>query len=121
MKQAADLADKIFDGLLNNGLNTVGALIIFLLALPLIRMGLREKPTPPAVPADQKASPIEIESAWLVQNVTRMQMDIDNIKGLLGVLSNQVAGVAQLIKRQGKAAAAARRAEAEQRGKAKTD
>jgi hypothetical protein len=105
-------AERIYDGLTSRPIQTVGALIIFLIALPLIRAGLRAPPPSQAVsplPPD-KPVPIEIESAWFVQNVTRMQMDIDTIKDRMGVLSNQVAGVAQLIKRQGRAAAKAKRA-----------
>lgn len=100
MTKSPDLLDRIYDGLINSPLATVGALIIFLLALPLIRAGFRDKPTTPPAATDPRPIPIEIESAWLVQNVTRMQMDIDAIKNLLGVLSNQIAGVAQMIKRR---------------------
>jgi len=91
------IIERLYEGLLSNTLQTVGALIIFLLALPLIRSGLREKPPAPPPPPPV---PIEVESAWLIQNVTRMQMDIDRIKDLMGVMSNQIAGVAQLIKRR---------------------
>jgi hypothetical protein len=93
------ILERQYEGLLSNTLQTVGALIIFLLALPLIRSGLREKPPAPPPPPPPPV-PIEVESAWLIQNVTRMQMDIDQIKDLMGVMSNQIAGVAQLIKRR---------------------
>ncbi|MDP1867016.1 MAG: hypothetical protein Q8L13_11835 [Bradyrhizobium sp.] len=92
------IVERLYDGLASNTLQTVGALIIFLLALPLIRSGLREKPPPAPPPAPPV--PIEIESAWLIQNLTRMQMDIDAIKERLGVMSNQISGVAQLLKRR---------------------
>lgn len=104
----ADLVDRIYDGLLNNPFNTVGALLILIIALPLIKSALREKPVPPpAPPLPERPVPIEVESAWFVQNVTRMQMDIESIDERLKLLSSQIAGVAQLIKRQGKIAAAA--------------
>ncbi len=86
--------ERVYDNLLAQPFNTVGALIILMIALPLIRSGLREKPPPPP------ASPVEIESPWMIQNLTRMQMDIENIKDQIGVLSSQVKGVASLLKRR---------------------
>ncbi|MBR1150066.1 hypothetical protein [Bradyrhizobium sp. JYMT SZCCT0428] len=88
--------EKVYDGLFNFPVQSAAALVIILLALPLIRSGLREKPpAPPPQPV-----PIEVESAWMIQNLTRMQMDIENIKGRLDVLSSQVKGVAALLKRR---------------------
>lgn len=90
------LLERIYDGLTSSPLQTVGALIIFLIALPLIRAGLRERPpAPPATP-----SPIEIESPWFVQNFLQMQKDVEAIKAQLGVLSNQVAAIAKLMRRR---------------------
>ena len=98
MQKLPDLVERIYDGLISNSLNTVGALIIFLLALPLIRAGLRDRSPPPA--PQPAPIPIEVESAWMIQNLTRMQMDIAAINDRLGVISNQVAGVAKLLKRR---------------------
>jgi hypothetical protein len=89
--------DRIYDGLLTSPLSTIGALIIFLLALPLIKKGLAEKPPPPAPPAP---TPIQIESPWLTQHLVEMHFEIEQIKGHMSVLSNQVKGVAQLIRRR---------------------
>lgn len=89
--------EKIYDGLISNPLNTVGALIIFLLALPMIRAGLKDKPQPPPLPP---VTPVEIESPWLIQNLTRMQLDVEGMKGQLGVLSNKIDGIAKLLKRR---------------------
>jgi hypothetical protein len=101
MQKLPDLIERIYDGLISNSLNTVGALIIFLLALPLIRAGLRDRSPPPAPPPPAPPPvPIEVESAWMIQNLTRMQIDIDSINDRLGVISNQVAGVAKLLKRR---------------------
>jgi hypothetical protein len=88
--------EKLYDGLLNSPVQSAVALVILLIALPLIRSALREKPpeTPPA------PVPIEVESAWMIQNLTRMQMDIEGIKELLKVLSNKIDGTAKLIRRQ---------------------
>jgi hypothetical protein len=41
----------------------------------------------------------------MIQNLTRMQMDIQSINERLGVISNQVAGVAKLLKRRANRAA----------------
>lgn len=91
------LLERIWDGLISNPLNTVGALIIFLLALPLIRAGLRDRPpAPPPAPS----SPIEVESPWFVQNFLQMQSDIEKIKEQLVVLSGQVAGITTLLRRR---------------------
>lgn len=90
--------ERIYDGLINNPFNTVGALIVLLLALPLIRSGLRDKDPPP--PPPPQPVPIEVESAWMIQNLTRMQMDIDAIKERLVVLSSQVSGIAKLLKKR---------------------
>ena len=89
--------ERIYDGLVSSPFNTVGALIIFLLALPLIRSGLREKPPAPPEPPPH---PIEIESPWFVQNFLQMQTDVAKIKDHLGVISNQVAGIAKLLRRR---------------------
>ncbi len=88
--------EKLYDGLLNSPVQSAVALVILLIALPLIRSALREKP--PATPPTPV--PIEVESAWMIQNLTRMQMDIEAIKERLGVMSNQIAGVASLMKRR---------------------
>lgn len=90
--------EKIYDGLISNPLNTVGALIIFLLALPMIRAGLKDKPQPPPLPPP--VTPVEIESPWLIQNLIKMQLDIDGINRQLGVISNKIDGIAKLLKRR---------------------
>lgn len=89
--------ERIYDGLISNPFNTVGALIILLLALPMIRAGLRERPAPPPLPT---MSPVEIESPWLIQNLTRMQLDIEQAKLQLGIISNKIDGIASLLKRR---------------------
>ena len=89
--------ERLFDALLASPLNAVGALVIFLLALPLIKQGLRDRPAPPAPPAP---APIEIESPWFVQNFLQMQDDVAKIRARLDVLSNPVAGIAALLKRR---------------------
>ncbi len=91
------LLERIYDGLTSSPLQTVGALIIFLLALPLIRAGLREKPPAPPPPA---ASPIEIESPWFVQNFLQMQKDVEKIKAALPIMSGQLAAIAKLLRRR---------------------
>jgi len=88
--------EKLYDGLTNTPVQSAVALVILLLAYPLIRSALREKP--PAVPPHPV--PIEVESAWMIQNLTRMQMDIEAIKDRLGVMSNQISGLASLLKRR---------------------
>jgi hypothetical protein len=89
--------EKVYDGLISNPFNTIGALIIFLLALPMIRAGLKDKPPPLPQPP---ISPVEIESPWLIQNLTRMQLDIEGIQGQLGIMSNKIDGIAKLLKRR---------------------
>jgi hypothetical protein len=91
------LFDRIWDGLTSAPLQTVAALIIFLLALPLIRAGFRDNkpPAPPPAPA-----PIEIESPWFVQNFLQMQKDVEAMSTQLRVLSSKVDGIAQLLKRR---------------------
>ncbi|QDW38995.1 hypothetical protein FFI89_018700 [Bradyrhizobium sp. KBS0727] len=91
------LLERIYDGLTSNTLQTVGALIIFLLALPLIRAGLREKPQAPPPP---QPSPIEVESPWFVQNFLQMQTDVERMKDQLGGISSQLAGVVKLLRRR---------------------
>lgn len=93
------LLERIYDGLTSNPLNTVGALIIFLLALPLIRAGLRSQP-PPAAPPVPPPVPIQIESPWMTQHMVEIHFEIEQIKLQLGVLSNQIKGIATLLRRR---------------------
>ncbi|WP_375782927.1 hypothetical protein ACE10Z_23725 [Bradyrhizobium sp. Pha-3] len=93
------LLERIYDGLTSTPLNTVGALIIFLIALPLIRAGFRDgKPSAP--PPMQPPVPIQIESPWLTQQLIEMHYEIEKIEERLGVLSNQVKGIATLLRRR---------------------
>ncbi|ODM71663.1 hypothetical protein [Bradyrhizobium elkanii] len=93
------LLERIYDGLTSSPLNTVGALIIFLIALPLIRAGFRDRS--PAPPAPQPPPvPIQIESPWLTQQVIEMHFEIEQIKERLGIVSNQVKGIATLLRRR---------------------
>lgn len=96
------LLDRVWEGLSSAPLQTVAALIIFLLALPLIRAGFRDKASPPASPPAPlpPPAPIEIESPWFVQNFLQMQKDVEAVSTQLRVLSNKVDGVAQLLKRR---------------------
>lgn len=57
---------------------------------------------PPAVTPAPRATPVEIESPWLIQNLTRMQMDIEAIKDSLDVTNNRISGIASLLKRRQK-------------------
>jgi hypothetical protein len=62
MQKLSDLVERIHIGLITSSLNAVGVLIIFLLALPLICAGLRERPLAAPVP-------IEVESASMIQTL----------------------------------------------------
>ncbi|MCP1832852.1 hypothetical protein [Bradyrhizobium sp. USDA 4545] len=92
------LLERVYDGLTSSPLNTVGALIIFLIALPLIRAGFRDRPAAP--PAQQPPVPIQIESPWLTQQLIEIHYEVEKIEERLGVLSNQVKGIATLLRRR---------------------
>jgi len=92
--------ERIYDGLISSPLNTVGALIIFLLALPLIRKGLRDRPPAAQPPPAPAPAPIEIESPWFVQNFLQMQDDVAKIKRTQEMLSSKIDGIASLLKRR---------------------
>jgi hypothetical protein len=94
------LFDRIWDGLSSAPLQTVAALIIFLLALPLIRAGFRDRPPSQASPPSPPSTPIEIESPWFVQNFLQMQNDMEKMVEQLGLVSSKVDGLARLLKRR---------------------
>jgi len=62
--------------------NVVAFLIVLLLALPLIRAGLKELRSPrrPELSAPPPPVPIQIESPWLLQHLVEMHLAIEEIK-----------------------------------------
>lgn len=57
----AEIASALFEALTKSPLNATVSLIIFLLAMPLIIKGLRDRKEEPPPPV-----PIQVESPWLV-------------------------------------------------------
>ena len=101
--------ERLWEGLTSNALSTVAALIIFLLALPLIRAGIGKPASPPPLPPPSPAPvllpppapvPIQIESPWLTQHLVEMHLEIEHIKHSLQVLSSKVDGISQLLRRR---------------------
>lgn len=61
--------------------NMVAFLIVILLALPLIRAGLKEfRSGKVEMSAPPLSVPVQIESPWLVQHLVEMHLAIENIK-----------------------------------------
>lgn len=94
------LIDRIWEGLTSSPLQAVSALIIFLIALPLIRSSYKAPPAPAPPVAPPQPAPIEIESPWFVQNFLQMQSDVEKLRDQVALLSSQVAGIAQLLRRR---------------------
>jgi hypothetical protein len=76
------------------------AITVPLLAVVLayvVRSKERPASSPPVAPAPSR---IEIESPWMIQNLTRMQIDIETIKDGQGLLGNKVDGIAKLLRQR---------------------
>lgn len=73
------------------------AIVVLAVAGLMIRSALRERSTPPAPPP---ATPIQIESPWLIQHLVEMHLDIVQTKKTMDLMSGQLAGIVSLLKRR---------------------
>lgn len=81
------LLDRLWDGLAGNPLSTVAALIIFLLALPLIRAGIYRPPAAPPGSTPPPSPGTDVDPRWLIPNLMQMQSDVAELRREIGELS----------------------------------
>lgn len=102
MEAAAGIAKAAFAALKEWPL-VQGAVAIFVLvfAALLARGALKERlpqAAPQAVPP--QAVPLQVESPWITQQIIGMHYELEQVKALLGVVSNKIDGLAKLLKRR---------------------
>lgn len=82
--------------------NVVAFLIIVLLAAPLIRAGWREFRTREGADRPPAAAPHELiqQTPWLIETLTRIQLEGEQLARELQKLSSQVAVIDKMLRRR---------------------
>lgn len=89
--------ERIFQGLSDAPIQSTVALVIFLLAIPFIRKGLRERP--PAPPAPPPAS-LEVSQPWVGQQILHQTFEVDRLHRRIDDLRADLSAMMKLVEQQ---------------------
>lgn len=90
--------ERIFQGLTDAPIQSTVALVIFLLAIPFIRKGLRERP--PAPPPTPVSAPLEVTQPWIGPQILHQTFEVDRLHRRIDDLRSDLAMLIKAMEQQ---------------------